>query len=366
MKRYPGLDAFRMAAAILVVAIHTSPLASFSEELDFWLTRVLARTAVPFFFLGSGYFLLPRILQNPRMLWKEVRKLGVLYLGAILLYLPLNWYSGQLAAPSIGKALKAFFFDGTFYHLWYFPAAVEGLLLLALLQWLFSKPPRRSLSGSNRHSMYPAQSATPASNLPVKKICLGICLLLYLIGLGGDSYYGLWKHAPAVKGFYDWMFQFFGYTRNGLFFAPLFLCLGWLLRDVPRLRREFCGAGFLLCLGLMSMEAFLLRYFELQRHDSMYICLIPCMAFLFLWLLGSRVRASAACRSLSLTIYLIHPWMIVLVRGAAKALHLEKFLIEQSFLHFLAVALSSCLTAVILWKIQEKWNASGRRLIWRR
>lgn len=54
-------------------------------------------------------------------------------------------------------------------------------------------------------------------------------------------------------------------------------------------------------------------------------------------------------RSVSLTIYLIHPWVIVMVRGAAKLLHLEKLLVNQSFIHFIAVALCSCIMAVILW-----------------
>ena len=55
---YGGLDRFRIAAALLVVAIHTSPLASLSEGADFFLTRVLARVAVPFFFMVTGQFVL--------------------------------------------------------------------------------------------------------------------------------------------------------------------------------------------------------------------------------------------------------------------------------------------------------------------
>ena len=50
-KKFPALDAFRIPAAVLVIAIHTSPLASVSDLGDFWFTRVLARVAVPFFFM---------------------------------------------------------------------------------------------------------------------------------------------------------------------------------------------------------------------------------------------------------------------------------------------------------------------------
>lgn len=48
-RQYPGVDRFRLAAALLVVCIHTAPLSSYSEPWDFAL-RTLARVAVPFFF----------------------------------------------------------------------------------------------------------------------------------------------------------------------------------------------------------------------------------------------------------------------------------------------------------------------------
>lgn len=52
------LDIFRLVAALLVVAIHTSPLSSFNADADFFLTRVLARVAVPFFLMVTGFFVL--------------------------------------------------------------------------------------------------------------------------------------------------------------------------------------------------------------------------------------------------------------------------------------------------------------------
>ena len=57
-KNYGGLDLFRLAAALLVVAIHTSPLTSINGEADFFFTRVLARIAVPFFLMVTGHFML--------------------------------------------------------------------------------------------------------------------------------------------------------------------------------------------------------------------------------------------------------------------------------------------------------------------
>ena len=87
----PVLDRFRLLAAFLAVCNHTAPLAGLAPEADFWLTRVLARLAVPFFFIVSGYFL-------AKGQWKHtgrfLRKTLLLYLAAVALYLPLNWYNG--------------------------------------------------------------------------------------------------------------------------------------------------------------------------------------------------------------------------------------------------------------------------------
>ena len=54
-KYYSGIDWMRLIAAVLVITIHTSPLASYNTTGDFILTRVIARVAVPFFFMTTGY-----------------------------------------------------------------------------------------------------------------------------------------------------------------------------------------------------------------------------------------------------------------------------------------------------------------------
>src|SRR5699024_9603004 len=91
-----------------------------------------------------------------------LKKTLVLYGISILLYLPLGLYAGHYHALTPGGVLRMLVFDGTFYHLWYFPACILGVLLLCLLRRL----------------------------LPLRAAAF-ICLLLYLMGLLGDSWYGL-------------------------------------------------------------------------------------------------------------------------------------------------------------------------------
>ena len=315
-----GLDAFRLPAALLVVSIHTSILSSFSEGADFWFTRILARIAVPFFLMVTGFFLLNR---KPASRLPALKKLLLLYGGAIVIYLPLNLYSHQLQGLTPEEFFKALFFDGTFYHLWYFPAVIEGLLLMFLLQRLFSP-----------------------------KKCLLVTFMLYLIGLLGDSYYGLAIRIPGMEHFYEGIFRFSSYTRNGIFLVPFFLCLGWILSQKKPPRKDMALKWFFIFLLAMTAEGCLLRQSHVQRHDSMYFSLIPCMYCLFSFLRTIQVHwiPSRSLRPISMYIYVIHPWMIVLVRLAGKLFHHEDLLIQQILIHYLTVSAASVVCAVILWK----------------
>ena len=104
-RSYGGLDYFRMIAAVLVIAIHTSPLSSFSPAGDFFLTRVLARVAVPFFFMVTGQFVLTEVIArkkgSSRRLARYLKKTALLYGIAVCLYIPIGIYAGHY---KIGRA----------------------------------------------------------------------------------------------------------------------------------------------------------------------------------------------------------------------------------------------------------------------
>ena len=307
-----GVDRMRLAAAFLVVAIHISPFADRSAAADFLLTRVVARLAVPFFFMASGYFTLSRYDTNGERLRRFMQKTAALYAVGIALYLPLSVYGGYFSG-SIPDLFRKIVFDGTMYHLWYLPAAMLGMLIARHLM---------------RRLDYPAALAVAAA--------------LYLIGLFGDSYYGLAANAPVLGSFYDVLFTAFSYTRNGLFFAPIFLLLGGVLAEKKRtLSLPAALAGLAVGMIFMTAEALLLRRYDVPRHDSMTIFLLPSSWFLFQILLCFKGRRVRGLRTASMLIYLIHPMMIVLVRGLAKALHLQKLLVEDHLVFYLLVCVLS-------------------------
>jgi len=91
-----NLDIARLIASLFIIAIHTYPLNSINQTLDYMITRVLARIAVPLFLMITGYFLLPKAAKKKEVLVTYTKKIMKIYLVCILLYLPLNFYMGDL------------------------------------------------------------------------------------------------------------------------------------------------------------------------------------------------------------------------------------------------------------------------------
>ncbi|NLW78683.1 MAG: serine racemase VanT catalytic subunit [Ruminococcaceae bacterium] len=321
---YSGIDRFRIVAALLVVAVHTWPLVSLGVLPDFIFTRVIARIGVPFFLAVSGFFLLAPYAESPKAspapVGRFVRKTAIVYGLAILLYIPVNIYAGHWdGLRSVGDVLKMVLVDGTMYHLWYLPAAILG----AVLVWLLLR--YVGLKGATI-----------------------IAAALYIIGLFGDSYFGFVGQVPWVNAAYQGIYTVSDFTRNGLFYAPIFLLVGaWAVRR-QALPRKTAFIGFGAALVMMVAEGLVLFAAGTQRHDSMYILLPVCIFFLMVWLASFRGASSKALRDISLVVYVIHPWVIVLLRGVATPLGLDTLLVNNSVVHYLAVCIISFAIAIVL------------------
>jgi serine/alanine racemase len=342
---YTGIDVFRVVAALFVVAIHTSPLLSVDETADFVLTRAICRVAVPFFFMISGFALFKERPADGRQVKRFVLKTLKLYAISIIIYIPLNWYTGLFSErPLAAVLLKDVIFDGTVYHLWYFPAAIIGAAIV-----------------------YPLYRKAGF------KVTFAVTILLYIIGLLGDSYYGFAAQSDILRTALDCGFTVFDYTRNGIFFTPLFLLLGGMVGgQTVRMKQaevmKQTGAaepnfvrdliGFLVFFALMIAEALMLHQLGVQRHDSMYIMLAPCMYFLFLLLTHFKGNRLPRCRGLSMIVYIIHPMVIAAVLPAARLTGLTSILVDNSLVHYVAVCAGSVVFALIWMRL---WQAIRNR-----
>ena len=346
---YAGVDYFRIVAAVMVIGIHTAPFSGISKAFDFLLTYCAGRVAVPFFFMTTGYFVLGSWRKNGNDAGSKVirfiKKTLFLYAVSIVLYLPINFYSGGLPG-SAGEFIRMLIFDGTFYHLWYFPAVIIGCFAVMML---LKKFPARTV--------------------------FGITILLYLIGAGGDSYYGIAARIPALEHMYDVIFTVSSYTRNGIFYAPIFLLMGQMLRErkasiektentagtarrdsrtgrknstVRDISTGWNIAGLCISLTLMLIEGYLTFSLDLQRHNSMYLFLPPVMYFLFRLLLSVPGYAPGWTRDVSMIVYIIHPGVLIMLRGIAGAAGLDWLLAENALVQFITVSVASFAAAVLI------------------
>lgn len=210
MSRLQSVDVVRVAAVIAVIAIHTTPFSSASvpvgERLDLaTVINQLARFAVPFFFVLSGYFWGHKIATGGAVIASTlptVKRTALLLLFWSIIYLvPTDWsasleygLSGPLKTAywNLTEALQrpgATLLEGTMYHLWFLPALVCSLVISAVL-------------------LHYGQ----------RSLLVLLAVALFLTGLAGGAY--------RVTPFgIDATFNF----RNGPFFSLVFFVSGYLL-----------------------------------------------------------------------------------------------------------------------------------------
>lgn len=321
-----SIDRFKIITAILIIAIHMAPLSSINENIDFLFTYVICRIGVPFFLMVTGFFVLPKALENRKALVQYTIKIIKIYILCIIIYLPVNIYAKQLIGIGVLGILKKIFIVGTFYHLWYFPALILGIWITYFITKYFGK-----------------------------KKSIIIVFVLYAIGLFGDSYYGIIENIPFIENIYQGIFDIFDYTRNGIFYVPMFLYLGYVAKDRKyKISNKNNIIIIVISLVLMLVEGLILHHFKLQRHNSMYIMLIPTMIYIFNFIIQNNQQNSKRLRNIATTIYVIHPMFIIIVRGIAKILHLQNILINNSLIHYILVVILTVLFSISFEKVKEE------------
>lgn len=318
MSKKVNIDVWRFIASFLIVAIHISPFAKISPEFDFFITRILGRIAVPLFLMITGYYVLDKSLDDVKHLKDYTKKILKIYLFCILLYIPINIYMGKFSNIDFMQIIKDILINGTLYHLWYFPALILGLWITYYL----------------------------IKKIDVKKTFL-IASILYLIGLFGDSYYGITLMNNTFTNIYDVIFKICDYTRNGLFLAPIFLCMGYMIKSNKN--KNNCDIYlvflFFIC---MIVGGMILHHFDLQRHDSMYIFLIPLMYFLFRYLINGSKTSNEHLRKLATGIYIFHPLFIVVVRFISGLIGLEEILVKNNLILYLIVSFTTLIFMIMV------------------
>lgn len=304
-----GLDLTKLIAAVMIVLLHSGIIYTYSYSQDLWLTNVVTRWAVPFFFMASGYFM-PADL---RKLLRYILRILVWDVVWTLLYILLFGTGWD------GIWDKVFPDNTVVVPFWYFPSLLACMVLVYLGKKVFR------------------------GNYTV---LLVLAALLYLGALLGDAYSGLCPDNPLYQlNNSIWG----GGTRNGFLFGTLFVCLGSFLHDcrytesflrvVPR---AALVCGVVLFFLFAAFEATLFDRFQTGVDFNVTLFSVPFALSIFLLSLQCRIPRSVSLvlRKLSTLLFIVH-WFFV------QRVPYEAF--QNSALRFcLILALSLLASAAIL------------------
>ncbi|PTP91519.1 acyltransferase [Vibrio splendidus] len=289
-----SIELGRVIAILAIIGLHGQMALTYwqIDEVP-WIGYVLnqaARFAVPLFFLISGYLIQPKLAASP---WETVlnysKPLLKVWLAwsIICLAMPFNLakveefgylgeregYWGFLMSTPLNS-----FLEGGLVHLWFIPALVCAVLIIALL-----------------------------IELKLNKLLLPIAIALYGYGVLAGSY-------ATLTGL-DAPF----FTRNGPFFGTLMVTLGFLIRQ-NQWKVSSTKALVLLALGMLIhfSEAAWLTTFDVgfNMNDFLFGTALWGMG-VFMWLLANPNMGNytwvRAISNRMLGIYVSHLLIIIVL-----------------------------------------------------
>ncbi len=140
-KEYKGIDIMKFLLAIVIIIYHTRLYTGNNHTLK-TIYDLLLSSAVPLFFITSGFFVYDKYKQEERIT-KLLKKNIKLYLIWNLIYLPIAIYGDVINNYSVGKSIllyiREFLFLGEHYfscQIWYLLSFIYSLIILLVLKKL--------------------------------------------------------------------------------------------------------------------------------------------------------------------------------------------------------------------------------------
>jgi serine/alanine racemase len=316
---YPRIDKARWLLAYLILIIHFRPLNGFDPTVDFASAQVVARIAVPFYFMATGFFMDFNQKDKVKAWLMHILRLTLIW---SLIYLPF-----RLQAYFTGRAniLMDIFHLGIHVHLWYLPASIFAVLALGTL----------------------------IKRVQLKTILL-LGFILYVIGLFGDAYYGF-STALGIQDVVDAYLSVFQTTRNGLFFGFFFVSLGYSFKMHPLNIKPISKLLlFILSFSLMFVEMLSLEHAGIPIEYNMFLSIIPSVYFLFsLCMEKTSTEKPKSYKDLGTFIYFSHFVVLYLSIGLFYLIQLEWIFFNNLF-RFIYVAIVSTLMGYVFQKRKLK------------
>jgi Uncharacterized protein conserved in bacteria len=269
MTRNITLDFFKLFLSFCVVAIHLFPLFS-KNGLDSWfISNGFCRIAVPCFFFICGYFLNKKI-DDAGKIKKYLIHLISIYLVWSFIYLD---FGRCFEYWGIKRTLYELFWG--FYHLWYVPAMISGIIIFYFL--------RKYIKNINT--------------------ILIIGILLFFIGYIGES-------LSLLKNIINF--------RSGVFIGLPFISIGYYIKE-KNIVNKIKDIHLILLIGLGFILLFADSYWAYKMYlfrDSFVALIFLCPAItIFIFKHSNSAKVDNVILrnigSLSAAIYFSHYYVIL-------------------------------------------------------
>jgi hypothetical protein len=304
-QRFGSIDYGKFVFSILIIGLHTAVFSDISYDIAFFINQILARLAVPFFFISSGFFIGLKMLKNNNdssFIYKYFLKYLKLFLFFSLLYSPLTFYWAYSSAESLTVNILQYIQSILFLapaYLWFIIALALGVVIVKFLV-----------------------------KIP---IILGvfISLILFFTGVLGNSYLFLFDTNNSILNFY---FQIFLTTRNGFFFSVPYIYSGYLVAIyLKNIKIKTIFAIFIFSFLLYSIEVYFVhsQLIETNIDTSMYFLLLPTSLFLFILIKMINIKNNNTSRELARMSLYLYVFQFAFI---SFVLILNKYVLNHTFI----------------------------------
>lgn len=131
MNRNNGIDLFRLLGAFFIMILHSGYGKLNPEYVE--NLRLLARWAVPFYYITTGFFIGPKINSSNldfKNIQNNISTLITILIVASIIYIPINILMGE-TSYGVGNLLT-----GTFFHLWFIGSLLFGYIFIWYLFYI--------------------------------------------------------------------------------------------------------------------------------------------------------------------------------------------------------------------------------------
>ncbi len=253
---YSMISLLQFIFSILVIMLHVQRIFQ-DNTLHYIQKSIFSRMAVPFFIVSSSFFIHQRMSSLNYTLRDYLKKMIKVYLVLSILYLPYAYlYISPFNFSLLAFPLVLFVglvYTGFCYHLWYFPALITGHIIVAQLK----KRVNDFIVGS-------------------------VLFLVYIVGTL-ETYASYFRRFEWFEGYQSYRKVFFT-TRNGIFFVPIFIYMGYILykyRHHSMFSKNYT-VKLLVASCLFLLEAIFI-YFNQGDDKNFFVALVPFSTFLMNW-----------------------------------------------------------------------------------